>query len=215
MIELKELKAIVKEYIAPVLRDYGFQGSGLSFRRITVNHYIHAITIQPHPRGGSYCMDLGVYIDILPGMWDFVKPETVTSVYCEIQSRLTPDGRDYWLDYGMNIDDALRNSNEILSVFKINGLSYFEQYTNFPEPLESLTVKDLNMKKAKYKMLFPFITEIRLALLLARLHLYLGNIEKSKQFCDFGLKGIQKDVRKGYGSSLVDVFESIRIGQMK
>lgn len=49
-----EIKEILKNSFVPLLRNNGFKGSGLSFRKETNNHYVYVLSIQINKYGGSF-----------------------------------------------------------------------------------------------------------------------------------------------------------------
>lgn len=188
MIDISNFKELINMNFDPYIRQKGFQGSGLSFRKIINDHYIYTLKIQINKYGGSYCVDMGTYIDFIPNLiGDIVKPSKVTPYDCEFRKRLSPSyGSDYWWDYGNSEKECIDNINKMINTFENFGLEYFDQFNSFPNPISIINIQDIEYEALKLKELSAPL-DSRLALILARVHQYLGNSFEAINFCNWGL----------------------------
>lgn len=200
----KEIKDIIKDRFVPLLRNNGFKGSGLSFRKETNNHYVYALSIQINKYGGSFCVEMGVYIDFIPNsLGEIVQLSKVKPYDCEFRKRLSPNGvESFWWNYGGNTEYA-NEIDHLIKIFQENGLPYFKQFENFSEPLSSITIDDIEKNAPILKCLGAPL-DTRLSLTLARLCQFLNKYNETITFCDWGLKNI------GRGTALIPIFEDIK-----
>ncbi|MBZ9685918.1 DUF4304 domain-containing protein [Clostridium estertheticum] len=199
-----ELKKLIKNNFAPILREFGFKGSGFSFRRVTNNHYIYVITVQANRQGGSYCIEMGVYIDFIPNsLGQKNLPSRVTAYDCEFNKRLSPKGIDYWWKYGKSEQDSINDIKHMVKTFREVGIPFFEQFEDFPAPLDSIIVEDIVNESPRLEEIGAPL-DLRLALTLARVHKYLNISTEGIKFCDWGLNNINCT------TGLITVFEEIR-----
>ena len=106
----------------------------------------------------------------------------MTVAHCEIRRRLTPDPdlEDFWWAY----DDGARQ--ELVVTLETRGLSFFSEFESFPDYWQSISIEDLRMGTFARKM--PGMTRVRAALLLARLHAFLGDWVKAHDLAKYGLE---------------------------
>ncbi|MNN47084.1 hypothetical protein D3C81_1614890 [compost metagenome] len=93
------------------------------------------------------------------------------------------------------------------SLFEEEGLKYFNQFRSFPEPLISIEDNELKEHSKKLEGLGAPL-DLRLALVMARIHLFLGNTEKANQYARWGLDHIQN------ATGLIQDFEGILQGNI-
>lgn len=203
MIDTKMFKSLVKEHLTPIMQSHGFKASGSSYWKDTGNHYIYCINIQANRYGGSYCVEMGIYIDLLGElMGQIIKPSQVKPYDCEFRKRLSPfNNEDYWWEYGETGKDAIKSIQHIASTFDKNGLPYFSQFLNFPNPLDSITLDDF--KNDSLLKNLGIASDLRLALVVAIVQMGLGNKNQTLHICEWGLKNI------GKATFLVPLFENI------
>lgn len=200
-----EVRKLIKEEFVPILHANGFIGAGTSFRKITDNHYIYSLTIQMNRYGGSFCVELGVFIDFIPDtLGALVLPQKVKAYDCEFRKRLAPTGNtDFWWRYDGHVQDTYNNLDHLIRTFLDVGIPFFEQFNNFPEPLCSITIEDIvNSAPILDSLASPL--NLRLVLTLARIHQFLNHYDKTISFCDWGLKNI------GRATALTPDFEKIK-----
>ena len=164
IIDSARFKVLLKDGFVPVLRQYGFQGSGFSFRRIMPDHFIHALSLQGNRYGGSCCVELGIHVDFLSNIiGKIIKPQKTTPYDCIIRRRLSLDGDDYWWGYGESDQDAIKNITDLEEVFIQVGLPFFEEFRDFPGPLGTLTIEDIE----RGNLWGTFLGPLGLALMIA------------------------------------------------
>ncbi|MFB6366222.1 hypothetical protein ACFCP7_19495 [Paenibacillus elgii] len=83
---------------------------------------------------------------------------------------------------------------------------YFEQFQDFPSPLTSITLEDLEQGNQKVKALGSMTTDIRLALIISQVYLYVGNGSQAKLFAEWALKTIGNGIA---GRSLKPILKDI------
>ena len=197
-----EFKKIMKDSFAPVLRKYGFIGSGFKYRKITENHYIYTVLVQSNKYGEGCWIELGVTTDFLPDTLGFtITPKKVSSFNCEFRKRLTMKNDDMWL-FGETKDEANHSILQMLTEFEINGIKYFEQFIDFPDPISSISIKDIMNESTKLQSLGAPL-DLRLAMTVARVHTFLGNRDEAIKFCEWGLENINNAI------GLIKVFREI------
>ncbi|SCW57492.1 protein of unknown function [Paenibacillus tianmuensis] len=193
MIDTKVFKKLLKEHFEPVLRDCGFKGSGGKYRSAPTNHYIYTAVVQASKNGGSCCIELGIFLNFLPNTIGVYVPHSKVTPYdCEFRKRLSDheNSHDYWWDYGETESEAIKSIEHMRESFVRHGLLYFEQFQDFPSPLTSITLEDLEQGNQKVKALGSMTTDIRLALTISQVHLYVGNGSQAKLFAEWALKKI-------------------------
>jgi len=107
-----------------------------------------------------------------------------------------------WL-FGETEYEAKQSIIEMANEFERNGLPYFKQFIDFPKPLSLITIEDIVYESPKLKSLEPPL-DLRCALIVARVHTYLGNKKEAIEFCEWGMKNI------GCATGLIAVFEEIK-----
>ncbi|KXS40112.1 DUF4304 domain-containing protein [Methanolobus zinderi] len=204
-----EFKKLLKNEFSPALRNLGFKGSGFNYRKITNEHYIYTATVQSCTWGEGCWIELGVTTDFLPDtLGKEIDVKKVTPYKCEFRKRLkspTSTINDSMWPYGNTEDEANLSIEEMIQVFETEGIAYFDKFKNFPEPLSSITVEDIVTDIPRKNGLREYsMTEVRLALTLARVHTFLGNKNEAIELCNWGLENI------GRGIGLIEVFEDIK-----
>jgi hypothetical protein len=199
-----EFKKLMKNYFAPVLRKHGFKGSGFNYRKITGDHYIYTVQVQSYKYGVGCWVELGVTIDFLPDTVGIkINPSKVTPIDCEFRKRLDPTTNDgMWL-FGNTEDEANQSIQEMIIEFERNGMTYFEQFVDFPSPLSLITIEDIEEKNPTLNKLESPL-DLRLAMTIARIHTFLGNKDEAIKFCEWGLQNI------GRATGLIEEYEKIK-----
>lgn len=199
----QNIKPLIKNDIAPKLRELNWKGSGFHYRRVNDNQTIDLLTIQMNRDGRSFCIEIGVYFTFIES--PFVSDLKKVKVYdTDIRKRLTPNGDDdYWWKYSIA---ERRLINHILKTYDDSAKPFFEYFSNWKENLLKITID--NIRNNQLDKAFPLNT--RTALFLAKIHFQLGNFTKVIKFSEFGLSTISGNV----GSALIPEFEK-RIKQSK
>lgn len=202
-----EFKKLMKVYFAPILRKYGFIGSGFNYKKITDNHYIYAVQIQSNKYGEGCWIELGVTTDFLPNTVGFtIDSKKITPLDCEFRKRLDPGINDSMWLFGETEEEAKQATVHMANEFERNGLSYFGQFIDFPKPLSQITIEDIVNESPALKSLEPPL-DLRLAMTIARVHTFLGNKREAIKFCEWGLKNIGPGI---IGTGLISIFEKIK-----
>lgn len=162
----------------------GFQGKDIEYRRQR-GHVISCLVVQEHSSEPRCCVDLGVHLDLLPvmGGTGTAQLEAMTVTHCEIRRRLTPrpDLEDFWWAYH---ESGAREG--LMTALESQGLPFLERLEAFPTYWQSISVDDL--RAGAFTTLLPGVTRIRAALLLARVHRFLGDGTRCHGFAAYGLE---------------------------
>ena len=74
----------------------------------------------------------------------------------------------------------------MINLFENQGMKYYKQFNDFDNSLLTINLNELvSGSKRLYELGSP--PKIRLALILAKIHKYLGNNEKAREFVYWGL----------------------------
>ncbi len=208
MIDTKKFKQLLKETFTRELRKHGFQGTAGRYRTKPNNHLIYTVNIQGDKYGGCCCVELGVYIDFIPNTLGVHVPLNKVSPYdCEFRWRLSDlKNEDLWWSYGETESEALENIGHMTEIFLEYGLQYFEEFSNFPECLTNISIKDIEQWNKNVKRLGNKYTRERLALVLSKIHLHMNNNEQAISFATWAINRIGK---KHVGRGLISEFNEI------
>jgi Domain of unknown function (DUF4304) len=162
----------------------GFQGRDLKYRKQD-GHVVSCLAVQEHSSEERCCVDLGVHLDFLPavGGSDAVPLEVMGVTLCEIRRRLAPrpDLEDFWWAYGQA---GAREG--LTAALEAHGLPFFARFEAFPDYWLNISREDL--RGGTFAIRLPGMTRVRAALLLARVHAFLGNGAKCREFAAYGLE---------------------------
>lgn len=182
---------ILKDEFAPKLREVGFSGSSLNFRRVD-NDVIHAINIQGNKWGGSCAVNLGIHLTFLPmaGRPD-LKPDikTMKEVDCAFRRRLSPDGKaDHWWKYDGDgwLGSPERSAQSLVDIFFKVGEPYFQKHSTVEAIIAGLDYEAI--VAGRHEGILRGTTTLYAALLAARIHKHLGNVEAAQRFARLGLQ---------------------------
>jgi hypothetical protein len=180
-------QSVLRDVVADLdvfLTARGFWSKGLEYRRQR-GHVFSCLAIQEHSSEPMCCVDLGVHLDFLPviGGSTTPEPEAMTVTRCEIRRRLTPrpDLEDFWWRYHEN-----GAREELVTALEKEGLPFFERLESFPECWQSISLDDL--RDGSFSKQLPGVTRVRAALLLARVHSFLGDSHGCRGFAAYGLE---------------------------
>ncbi len=197
----KEFTDCIKERLVPALEQHGFNRNGIDNYQRYMKPFIHCIWLQARSEGDAICVNFGVHLDFLPivGISDNIPIEKIEQIHCEIKDRLASSR--WWPAL-----PAKEQVTSLITVLKQEGMPYFERFSSFPGIFDSITVNDIESGKAIQCL--PRMTNIRIALLLARVNEHVGKKEMAVQFAQYGLKNIgighpQK------GKALIKTFQDI------
>ncbi len=186
-------------------------GTDHHFVKTTDHHFIYTLVIQADKSGGSCVMEMGVHLDFLPNsIGEFKSSNEITTYDCEFRKRLHKKAnwlkrfftveRERWFQYGETEDDTIVTINEMKQLFLDQGMSYFSQFNDFPRMITSISLDEIIARSKKIED-FGAPLDLRLALLIARTHKFLGNDRDAKEYAQWGLNNI------GEAKGLIKDFE--------
>jgi hypothetical protein len=201
-----EFKKFITKYLTPKLHELGFTGSGFSFQKISDNCVIQSIQFFGSKYGGEGYLEVGVHLGFLPdSIFREINPKKINTIDSFIRKTLFLPNENQMIDYGTNETEAKESIDLMYEVLKKDGFPFFDLYTDFPKPFDSLTLEDLKTNNEKYKQYELRLNWIVTTLNLSRINLWLGNKEKAFQLAQFGLTQIEGKS----GSGLRSYFERI------
>lgn len=184
-IETTRIETIIKVHLAPELRAEGFTGSGRTFRR-TRDGQIHVVNIQGSSYGGQFAINLAIQPVAVPDvLGNAPAPKKIAESACEFRRRLSESGADQWWRY----DDQAsleRAMNDAAKVYVAYGRPVFDTMSMQPSPLDTMKVEHLVEGPMEFSGFG--ITNVRLALVLARLREVEGRIPDAVSFATYGLE---------------------------
>lgn len=199
-----DFRKLIKKYLASALHELGFSGTDHHFVRVDQNHVIYTIVIQADKYGGSCVVELGVHFDFLPNSSGQFIPASKLTVYdCEFRTRiihelgwfqskiLNKKANEVWFRYGDTEDESKAVLDKMKGMIVSQGTMYFSQFRDFPNPINSITTKELSHRTKRLDR-YGAPLNVRLALLIARTHAFLGNTEEAANFARWGLSNIGK-----------------------
>lgn len=199
-----DFRKLIKKYLAPTLHELGFSGTDHHFVKIDPNHVVNTILIQTDKYGGSCVVELGVHYDFLPNSTGEVTPAGRLTVYdCEFRTRIVHElgwfqskilrkrVSEVWFRYGDTEDESKAILSKMKGMIVSQGTMYFSQFRDFPNPIKSITTKELSHRTKRLDH-YGAPLNVRLALLIARTHAFLGNTEEAANFARWGLRNIDK-----------------------
>ncbi len=192
-------------------------GTDHHFVKTTDNHFIYTLVIQADKSGGSCVMEMGVHLEFLPNsIGEFKSSNEITTYDCEFRKRINKKEnlfkrfftveREKWFQYGETADDAIVTINEMKQLFLDQGMSYFSQFNDL-RIITSISLAEIIARSKKIED-FGAPLDLRLVLLIARTHKFLGNNRDAKEYAQWGLNNI------GKATGLIKDFEAIGRGNL-
>lgn len=184
----------MRDEFAPRLRDAGFKGSGLHFRRIS-GEIINAISLQGDKYGGRCAVNLGLHLSFLPMNWthELPDPQKIKEVDCEFRTRLAPKRKhDYWWSYGGLLNPPSKSARHLIDTYFEFGEPLFEAFSTVEDIANMFLPSQLNGKS--FLKGFGGVTVPRIALTLAKVHAHMGNTPSSAEYARIGLQNLGKAV---------------------
>lgn len=164
-------KSSLRTTFAPLLREHGFQGSGVTFRRLS-DPVLQVIHLQGSRAGDSCCVEIGTHLLFLPTvMEDAADPKKIADHDCEFRRRLAPIGEsDCWWSYGKTDQDAALSVGHLVEPYSAIRDRDIEPYRLFPGPFALVTAETLRQGSLEH---LPGATTVaRAALAMARISLH-------------------------------------------
>jgi hypothetical protein len=184
-IETIRIETIIKVHLAPTLRAEGFTGSGRTFRRIR-NGQIHVVNIQGSSYGGQFAINLAIQPIAIPDvLGNEPDSKKIVERVCEFRRRLSESGADQWWSYDdlASLEQAMSDATKVYEEY---GRPAFEAMSMLPSPLDTITVEQL--AEGPLGLNGFGTTNVRLALILARLREAEGRIFDAVSFAVYGLE---------------------------
>jgi hypothetical protein len=176
----KRFLAIFKAIVVPHLREDGFTGSGVTYRRIE-REVIQIFHVQGSTWGGSCCVCIGIHLTFLPalGKEAFPDPKKISEPQCEFRCRLRyPENGDTWWQYGNSESEGHLSVLDLEKTYLDIGRPLLNRFRVFPENFVKATPGTFD------KSLCPpsIYGDIRLLLAQSRVYYHIGNREYGSQF---------------------------------
>jgi len=172
-------KKLVNKYFSPNIRQLNWKGSGFHFFQSNPNHVVNIFGIQGSWYGGSVCCGTAIHFDFIPDLaHKEIDISKTTYASCIIRNRLSPKGSgDYHWMFRDREEENIKSVNQIWEAFETHGLSFYNDFANFPYPFDNINPKDLEIAH-NYKLLdkYHITNSIHLAWLLKEINLL--SIEK-------------------------------------
>ncbi|MEK4878743.1 MULTISPECIES: DUF4304 domain-containing protein [Paenibacillus] len=197
-----QFRKLIRQYLAPALHEVGFSGTDYHFVKVDNNHVIHTIVIQADKYGGSCVVELGVHFDFLPNpLGELIPAKKITVYDCEFRTRIVHEltwfqsnvlrkkKSEAWFRYGDTEDESVAVVHKMREMIVRQGTMYFAQFNDFPHIITSITTNELS-HRTKLLDAYGAPLDLRLALLIARTHAFLGNTVEAANFAHRGLENI-------------------------
>lgn len=177
------IETVIRAHLAPTLRADGFMGSGRTFRRIR-HRQIHVLNVQASSYGGQFAVNLAIQPIAIPDvLGNAPDPKKIAERACEFRRRLSESGADQWWKYHdlASLEQAMKHASQ---VYEHYGRPAFEAMSMPSSPLDTLTAEQLLEGRVR---LHGFgTTNVRLALVLARLREAEGRVSDAVAFAAYG-----------------------------
>lgn len=113
-------------------------------------------------------------------------PQNKYTVYdCEFRTRLSSKLVDKWWKYGESSNETKDILQDVFATISNEGEAYFSRFRDFPKPFLDFDILSIqNVQNVMVK--FGSSTEVRMALVLARIYTYIGNYEIAYQWISYG-----------------------------
>ena len=185
-----EFKKLVNKHFSPNIKQLGWKGSGFHFYKHDPNHIVNIFGIQGSWYGGSVCCETAIHFDFIPDLaHKEIDISKTTYASCIIRNRLSRKGvGDYHWTFQDNEEDNIKSVIQIWDAFKTHGMTFYNDFANFPYPFDTIQPKDLETNH-NYKLLdkYYITNSIHFAWLLKEINLFIGRQDLAKDFSVFGL----------------------------
>ena len=172
----------VDELMQSPLRQSGFRRTSAGNWLFCNSVEINVLSLQKHSAKNIVCANLCVHYSFLPktGTEVAVNTDDIEFSDCELKFRLTSDSslNDQWWPI------SIENAGEISELVYNRGKEIFDNY-RVNGPITAIQVKDVEVGNSG---LLSSLTKVRACLLLARMHEWLGNIDKCAEAARVGIK---------------------------
>ena len=177
------LEVSIRNFLLPFLKEDGYGGSGLTFRRVR-SEFIEVVNIQGSRYGGQFAINLGFHLLALPDtLGNHPDPKTIAEPLCELRRRLAESGSDQWWNHDGSQDGMDLAVIAASEVYTSIGRPLFARM----EGMDFNTLSPENFVNGKYDLLGFHSSKVRMALMLARLRKAQNKPAESKTFAAYGL----------------------------
>ncbi len=185
---LPRLEAALRDHLVPSLRADGFAGSGRTFRRVR-HGWVHVVNAQGSRYGGQFAINLGLQpLSVFHVLGELPDPKKITEPLCEFRRRLSRDGVDQWWVHEPTIESMNAAARAANAMYETTGREMLAHVCQPELPFDSIT-PDVFAAGA-----FDFqgfgSTQVRMALVLARLRRAQGRFAESAGFAAIGLASV-------------------------
>lgn len=175
------LEYSIKEHFAPVVRRAGFKGSGRTFHRAS-DTVLQVVHVQGSQYGGKFCVEFGIQPLCAPDVTGGVVNPSKTPVHlCELRRRLAETGGDQWWSHDGTQAGMDKAARAAALVYERIGKPLLDTYRSIDVYRDS-TVADL----AGGQVRLDGTTELRMAVLLARVRLHEKRPAEALLFIEYG-----------------------------
>ncbi len=138
----------LRDHFAPVLRGYGFKGSGRNFRRVSADVF-QAVNVQSSMFGGMFAVNLGIHPLAIPDF--FGQPINIKKSKefdCEFRTRLSETGCDRWWQFGVNPHSLIEAAQSAALIFESHGLPIFNAQSAPDAPMFTMSPEQFDTEGA-------------------------------------------------------------------
>ncbi len=208
-----DVKPLLADRFRPILKAAGFRRLSDSLSaRLVHPHYVHCFRVSfSAVSPGRLFVTAGIALDLLPlSDWSaFTLTRINPDTDCLFTTPVTLPNGNPEFDSGASQTEALETIDQLTAAFMSVERGYFQKFIAFPEPVGSLSVRDVLALHAEVNAnhvsqygrcgaTIEFFT-LRLALL----QRHLGNAAASRALLEHGLKNYQLyDLGKRYRALL-------------
>ena len=178
----EELQQAADAAMSEALSSAGFRRTAAGTWSRRRGDELNVIQFQEHSTEKIFCVNLGIHYTFLPkaGTEASLNGDQIKPPDCELKLRLTeqPTVKDQWWPIAESTVD------EVSELVCSRGLLIFDSY-RLAGPIAAMDGKSIEMGNPG---LLGSITKVRACLLIARLHEYLGNLDKAVEAATIGVK---------------------------
>lgn len=197
-----EFKKYITKYLTPRLRDLGFKGGGFNFQR-QEGHVIHTIQLFGDKYGGQGWIEIGIHLDFIPDLFfGPIEPNKIKTIDCTYRHSLHLSNGNQMVNYVTNEEEARFSIDLMYNMILKQGISYFDLFKDFPRPFNRIELADLKIKNPEFDKYRLTLDNIITTLNLARINVFLGNLEKARIFSEFGLQQLEQNSSNNEWDSL-------------
>lgn len=170
------------------LREDGFAGSGRTFRR-TRDGWVHVVNVQSSRWGGQFAINLGLQpLSVIHVLGELPDPKKITEPLCEFRRRLSDSGADQWWAHEPNQESMNTAVEAACNSYITTGRALFAQVCGTRSPFDVVAPEEFAHGNFDFGGFGS--TQVRMALVLARLRRAQGRVLESAAFAKVGLAGV-------------------------